>query len=66
MMFLAGLISAASAQDCTTPLGVPCMIVESVHEQWSVLNNGINYHHSKRYQKSGYSSNGSICRRNDV
>jgi hypothetical protein len=61
MMFLAGLLSAASAQDCTTPLGIPCMIIESVHEQWSVLNNGINYHHSKRYQKSGYSSNGSIA-----
>jgi hypothetical protein len=61
MMFLAGWLSAASAQDCTTPLGVPCMIIESVHEQWSVLLNGINYHHSKLYRKTAYSSNGSIA-----
>jgi hypothetical protein len=61
MLLLPGVLSAASPRDCTTRLGVPCMIVESVREQWSVLTTGINYHHSKTYHKTAYGSTGSIA-----
>jgi hypothetical protein len=59
LLLLAGALSGASPKDCTTPLGVPCMTVESVHEQWSVLQRGITYRHSKRYHKTAFASNGS-------
>jgi hypothetical protein len=37
------------------------MVVESVQEQWTVLNRGINYCHSKFYRQSAYSSDGSVA-----
>jgi hypothetical protein len=61
VIFLPGLLSAASSRDCATPLGVPCMVVESVREQWSVLARGINYHHYKLHDKIAYASDGSVA-----
>lgn len=60
IVFSTSLLCAASGSDCTTPLGTPCMVVQSVHEQRSVLSRGINYHHSRSYQKTAYASDGSV------
>jgi hypothetical protein len=56
-----GMLHAAAPTDCTTPLHVPCMVVQFVNEQWSVLHRGINYHHTKWYQQVAYGSDGSVA-----
>ena len=56
-----GMLTASAQTDCATPLGVPCMVVQFVNEQWSVLHRGINYRHSKSYQQIGYGSDGSVA-----
>src|SRR6188508_580707 len=56
-----GISRTATATDCTTPLGVPCMVVQFVNEQRSMLLRGINYRHSKSYQQIAYASDGSVA-----
>lgn len=59
LLISAGMLSASGQTDCTTPLGIRCMVVQFVNEQWSVLQRGINYTHSKTYQQIAYASDGS-------
>ena len=61
LLQLAGALTAPSPEDCTTPLGVPCMIVESVHEQRSVMQRGIKYLYSKGHHKTALASDGSTA-----
>jgi hypothetical protein len=56
-----GMLSSFAQTNCTTPLGLQCVVVQSVNEQWSVLNHGINYSHWKTYEQMAWASDGSIA-----
>jgi hypothetical protein len=57
----AGMLSGSAPTTCTTPLRLPCMVVQSVNEKWSVLNRGVNYRHSRSYQQIASASDGSVA-----
>lgn len=61
MLLFPGLLSGASPDDCTTPLRVACMTVESLDEQWSLLHGGLNFQHGNTRQIIAYSANGSVA-----
>ena len=56
-----GMLSASAQANCTTPLGVPCVVVQFINEQWSMLHRGINYGHFKTYGQMAWSSDGSFA-----